>query len=246
MAHFFLDPVKVGIILVSFTVSIASLLFLIWKKGSFEKKIPLIYLHLFALIFPFLFYMFATGCEFLFRSCSTTRSLLTIIMIVVLTTIIATSIIAPILFFVKYVRKSNRLSRGLLHEMAARKSLLLGIKKPHVYLLNDAEPTAFAFSKFKKSIFISAGLADLLSKKELEAVVIHELAHIRNDSSMVKFSTFMLKALSPFATFMTFHDELNHEERKADALAVKVQGTRRYLKSAKMKIEDFYRKKEEL
>lgn len=54
--------------------------------------------------------------------------------------------------------------------------------KPELYIIDSAQPNAFATGRDPKHsiICVTKGLIDKLSYYELEAVVAHELAHIRN------------------------------------------------------------------
>jgi heat shock protein HtpX len=57
-----------------------------------------------------------------------------------------------------------------------------GLPKPAVYLIPDRDPNAFATGRGpeKSSIAVTAGLLDALNREELQAVVSHEMAHVKN------------------------------------------------------------------
>ncbi|VVB67070.1 Protease HtpX [Candidatus Norongarragalina meridionalis] len=57
-----------------------------------------------------------------------------------------------------------------------------GIPKPKLYLVMDATPNAFAFGRTPSdsNIAIHAGLLNVLNKEEVEAVVAHEVGHIKH------------------------------------------------------------------
>jgi len=57
-----------------------------------------------------------------------------------------------------------------------------GLPTPKVYLIKDIAPNAFAVGRDPKhaSIALTVGLVDKLDKVELEGVIAHELAHIKN------------------------------------------------------------------
>ncbi|HEX9320364.1 MAG TPA: zinc metalloprotease HtpX [Nitrososphaeraceae archaeon] len=62
-----------------------------------------------------------------------------------------------------------------------------GIPKPRVAVVNSAVPNAFATGKSPKSslIAVTSGILDLLDDEELEAVIGHELTHVRNRDVLV-------------------------------------------------------------
>ena len=57
-----------------------------------------------------------------------------------------------------------------------------GLPKPAVYVIPDSDPNAFATGSGpeKSSIAVTSGLLDSLNREELQAVVSHEMAHVRN------------------------------------------------------------------
>lgn len=57
-----------------------------------------------------------------------------------------------------------------------------GVPTPRVYVMDNAAPNAFATGRDPKhgTIAVTTGLMALLDRQELEAVVAHEIAHIRN------------------------------------------------------------------
>jgi len=61
-------------------------------------------------------------------------------------------------------------------------SLAAGIPMPKVYLIEDSAPNAFATGRDVNHAVVAAttGLVEKLNKTEMEAVVAHEISHIRN------------------------------------------------------------------
>jgi len=57
-----------------------------------------------------------------------------------------------------------------------------GLPKPRVYIVPDSDPNAFATGARPDgaSIAVTRGLLDQLDRAELQAVVAHEMAHVRN------------------------------------------------------------------
>jgi heat shock protein HtpX len=57
-----------------------------------------------------------------------------------------------------------------------------GLPKPAVYVIPDRDPNAFATGTGpeKSSVAVTAGLLEALNREELQAVVSHEMAHVKN------------------------------------------------------------------
>ncbi len=55
-------------------------------------------------------------------------------------------------------------------------------RTPDVYLIEDPSPNAFAAGRNEQTAYVAAttGLLELLDKRELEGVMAHEIAHVRN------------------------------------------------------------------
>lgn len=61
-------------------------------------------------------------------------------------------------------------------------AMAAGLPKPRIYVIDDPAPNAFATGRDPKHSIICAttGLLHLMKRGELEAVIAHELAHIKN------------------------------------------------------------------
>ncbi|MFH1894825.1 MAG: M48 family metallopeptidase [Patescibacteria group bacterium] len=57
-----------------------------------------------------------------------------------------------------------------------------GLPKPRIYIINEAQPNAFATGRDKNHavVVVTEGLLQKLNKTELEGVIAHELSHIGN------------------------------------------------------------------
>ena len=181
--------------------------------------------------------MFFSGCSALMKMCQEIAPMFTMILGSVFLTFIIVSLIGPTLFIKKYIKKSNNLHDTFISKTVREYARRMNLKIPAVHIINTAKPVAFSLSALKKKIFISMGMMELLNKKELEAVVLHELGHIKHKSSTVKFWTLYAKYLSPFAAFS--HTSLDQEELDADAVAIQFQQTNKFVRSAKQKLQNF-------
>ncbi len=241
--NFLNSPFKMYISLLSILFAITTFV-LIKRVQKNRFKVLFIYLHLFFLILPPFMFAFSLGCDMNILS-----SLISNCAVRVTETIIYTGIGAIILsiligYFVMpklfSSRNTTKLKEKTILRFVNKESKKIGIKSPKVFLIDDAKPDAFSYSTMGASILISVGMIELLSKKELEAVLLHELYHINNRSSLYKFSTLILRIFSPLARFASFNNDLDSEEIAADNFAMVKQGTSKNILNAKKKINLFF------
>jgi len=221
------DPEKMLIVVTSLLLSIGAIL--MWKKYG---KPWMIYAHLLFVISPLFYFALSVNCSMglaqgLMEWCTT---MLTKFIIYLLPPIMAASFIAGYVLIPRlYGRMAKPLSLKIFRELCT----LAGIKA-ELFLIDKAKPVAFALGR---KIFISVGMFETLSKKELEAVLLHELYHVKSRSSWGKFSASFVRLFSPIAWFSS--SSVEREEQAADAFAVKMQKTCAYLRSAKNKVHPF-------
>jgi len=74
-----------------------------------------------------------------------------------------------------------------LHNLVEGLCIASGLPKPGVYIVDDPAPNAFATGRDPKhaAIAVTTGLLEKLNRVELEGVIAHELAHIRNYDILV-------------------------------------------------------------
>ena len=74
-----------------------------------------------------------------------------------------------------------------LHDLVERIVARNNMRKPRIAVISTRIPNAFATGKSQKSslVAVTTGLLDLLDEEELEGVLAHELAHIRNRDVLV-------------------------------------------------------------
>jgi heat shock protein HtpX len=83
-----------------------------------------------------------------------------------------------------------------LHSSVERLAAVAGVAKPRLYVMPDGLPRALCAGRGRRgsSIAVSAGLLSAATPAELEAVVAHELAHMRNRDVVVQTSVVVLAA----------------------------------------------------
>lgn len=69
-----------------------------------------------------------------------------------------------------------------LHNVVEEVCIAAGIPKPKVHITPSPAPNAFATGRNPKnaSIAVTTGLLDIMNRQELQGVIAHEIAHIRN------------------------------------------------------------------
>jgi heat shock protein HtpX len=83
-----------------------------------------------------------------------------------------------------------------LHSTVERLAAVAGIVKPRLYLLVDGHPRALSAGRGPRgsSLALSAGLIAATAPAELEGVIAHELAHVRNREVVIQTSVVVLAA----------------------------------------------------
>lgn len=79
----------------------------------------------------------------------------------------------------KEVRKADE---PRLYRIVENLSITEGMPMPKVYVIDDAAPNAFATGRDPKHAHVAAtkGIIELMSDRELEAVMAHEMGHVKN------------------------------------------------------------------
>jgi heat shock protein HtpX len=94
-----------------------------------------------------------------------------------------------------------------LHEMVAELAMRAGIPKPRLFLIDEAQPNAFATGRNPERgvVAVTAGITRLLTPRELRGVLAHELAHIKNrDILVASIAATLAAAVSYLANTLSF------------------------------------------
>jgi heat shock protein HtpX len=91
-----------------------------------------------------------------------------------------------------------------LYTMVARLAQNGGLPMPRVYIIDNPQPNAFATGRNPANAAVAAttGLLQQLTADEVEGVMAHELAHVKNrDTTIMAFTATMAGAISMLANF---------------------------------------------
>lgn len=94
-----------------------------------------------------------------------------------------------------------------LYEMVARLCENADLPMPAVYVIDEAQPNAFATGRNPENAAVAAttGLLKMLSYEEIEGVMAHELAHVQNrDTLIMTITATIAGAISMLANFALF------------------------------------------
>jgi heat shock protein HtpX len=82
----------------------------------------------------------------------------------------------------------------------------MGLPMPKLWVIPEASPNAFATGRNPKhaSVAVTAGLLELMDDRELEGVLAHELAHVRNRDILISTIAATLAAAITFIARMAF------------------------------------------
>jgi heat shock protein HtpX len=113
----------------------------------------------------------------------------------------------------------NQVVIDVVHEMA----LAARIPEPRIDLIDDPSPNAFAIGRDPKHsvICVTQGLLDQMDREELQGVIGHEMAHIRNcDIRLTTMVTAIFRGFGVFAARLISIMLSREREYLADASAV--------------------------
>ena len=133
-----------------------------------------------------------------------------------------------------------------LHNLVARLAQRASLPMPKVYIIPDASPNAFATGRNPSHAAVAAtqGIMQALSEHELEGVIAHELAHVKNRDILISSvaatiaATIMMVArMAQFAAF--FGRDLHYDVIRANDLSPFLYECRQYARALWASAADF-------
>ncbi|MBX3680567.1 zinc metalloprotease HtpX [Cognatazoarcus halotolerans] len=121
-------------------------------------------------------------------------------------------------------RQVDATSSPYLYNMVKELAGRAGLPMPKVYVIDEAQPNAFATGRNPEHAAVAAttGIMQMLSERELRGVMAHELAHVRNRDILIStISATVAGAISSLAQFgMFFGGSRDGEDRPNPIVAI--------------------------
>src|SRR3954452_22702413 len=110
-----------------------------------------------------------------------------------------------------------------LHALVERLAIQADVPMPRVAISDIDAPNAFAMGRSPKraTVCVTAGLLQLLERGELEAVLAHEIGHIRNrDVALMTMASFFASVAALVAQFAAFSGISGRDRDSGPGIAV--------------------------
>jgi heat shock protein HtpX len=100
----------------------------------------------------------------------------------------------------------NKRDNPRFYRVVENLTITTGLPMPKVYIIDDSAPNAFATGRDPQHAIVAAttGLLDLMNDSELEAVMAHELGHVKNYDIRVSMIAFGLTSAISFLSDIVF------------------------------------------
>lgn len=110
-----------------------------------------------------------------------------------------------------------------------------------VKIFNQKKPQAFCFGVLSSRIYISTGLLNLMSKKELEVILKHEKYHLENRDAFTMLLATLVESLFPFFPILSDFIKIYRTDRevKADQFATYKTADKKSLSSVLKKLLNY-------
>lgn len=102
-----------------------------------------------------------------------------------------------------------------LHKIVERVAKAADIPKPKVYMINETVPNAFATGRNPKNaiVAVTSGIMKMLKDDEIEGVIAHEIAHIKNRDTLTSTIAASVAGAISYIAQMAWYGMYGRDER---------------------------------
>lgn len=120
-------------------------------------------------------------------------------------------------------REVTKKDEPQLYRVVENLAITTGMPMPKVYVIEDPAPNAFATGRDPKHAVVAAsrGLLNIMDKDELEAVMAHEMGHVKNYDIRVMMIVFgLVSAIGLIADIILHMFWFNNDERQPNPIFI--------------------------
>ena len=165
----------------------------------------------FVLIFGFVVLLFLVGAAFNLLLNGGVVGIVIVALIVIVSSVVSYYNSDKAALAISHAKPADPKQYARLYNLVEGLCIASGLPKPRLYIIDDSAPNAFSTGRNPKhaAVAVTTGLLEKMNRVELEAVLAHELSHIRNYDILVMTLTVtmvgMIALLSDFfLRFMFF------------------------------------------
>jgi heat shock protein HtpX len=165
----------------------------------------------FVLIFGFVVLLFLVGAAFNLLLNGGAVGIVIVALIVIVSSVVSYYNSDKAALAISHAKPADPKQYARLYNLVEGLCIASGLPKPRLYIIDDPAPNAFSTGRNPKhaAVAVTTGLLEKMNRVELEAVLAHELSHIRNYDILVMTLTVtmvgMIALLSDFfLRFMFF------------------------------------------
>lgn len=117
----------------------------------------------------------------------------------------------------------DRAAAPRFYDLVARLAQRANLPMPAVYIIDSPQPNAFATGRDPEhaAVAASSGLLDMLTEREVAAVMAHELTHVKNrDTLIMTITATIAGAIGMLANFAMFSGGHRDEEGRGNGLGM--------------------------
>lgn len=168
---------------------------MLYQQIAHNKRKTVLVLFIFFLILA----LAGAGIGYLIANAPLAGTIVTIVIALIYLLIVLANP-ASLVMSLNHAREVHEKDNPELWHVVEDMAMVAQVPMPHVYIINDPSPNAFATGRDPKnaSVAVTQGLLDMMNREELEGVIGHEISHVRNYDILISTIALVLVAVISF------------------------------------------------